>query len=121
MVRTAADILADLQTRGDLPIPAPTTTDEVAILRWEDPPPRDLRGGSRYPAPESKYAKILRELTARPGRWALIFVGSKGRATTIADAIRYGERARSFDAVTRGVDGRTRTYARYVGDEGLAR
>lgn len=118
MVRTADAILADLQIRGDLPVPAPTSTDEAAILRWEDPPPRDLRGGSRYPAPESKYAQILRELSARPGRWALIFVGSKSRATTIADAIRYGERALSFDAVTRTVDGKTRTYARHLGDVG---
>jgi hypothetical protein len=118
MVRRAADILADIES-GETQPAAPA--DIATILRWEDPPPRDARGRTAYPPPDSKYADLADELRARPGEWALIYNGDKTRATHLATTIRLGQIpvfARDFDAVTRTIAGRTRTYARYIGDQG---
>lgn len=84
---------------------------------------RPGRGNPGHPAPESKYAPIARELRARPGEWALVYVGTKVKATSLANSIRFASNtafrpAYDFEAVSRTIAGRTRCYARYVGDQG---
>jgi hypothetical protein len=119
VIRTADAILAELRGTGYEPT---EPGGPRRVLRWEDPPPRDLRGGSRYPVPASKYAPLADELKAHPGRWALIYVGEKAKATSIARVISLGQvpvmAFRDYEAVTRTADGQTRVYARYIGEAG---
>lgn len=119
MVRKAADILAQVEASGAQPAPAAAPpVEHPAVLRWENPPPRNPRGQPIHPLPASKYEDLTAELRQRPGVWALVFVGEKVRATRVADAVRLGRRGSDYEAVTRNVDGRTRAYARYIGDQG---
>lgn len=90
------------------------------VIRWEEPPP----GNARRPlgSGHSRYTAVADELRAQPGRWALVFEGRAGMATGLATHIRMGSMhcftpAGDFDAVSRRIDGYTRVYARYVGDE----
>lgn len=123
MVRTAADILASLETAG-----AKLTLDDQepewpAVIRWEEPPPRDPRGHDRRPSQESKYDRLAAQLRARPGEWALVYEGPKGKASGMAMVIRLSQVVAfpnlDYEATTRTIGGgKTRTYARYIGDEG---
>lgn len=127
MVRSAADILAELEAAETKPAaPGPVEpVERPTVLRWENPPPRSPRGNPNpgLAAPESKYAPAAAELRERPGEWGLLFVGSKATAASLGNIIRSGviaafRPAGDYDAVTRTVAGRTRTYARYLGDVG---
>lgn len=91
-----------------------------SVLRWEEPPP------SRFPdrpwtTRRSHLEDLAEELRQRPSDWALVYEGTPGRASGMATHIRLGQLrcftpTGDFDAVTRKVDGVTRTYARYVGE-----
>lgn len=122
LVRTAAQILADIEAAGDQPPPA--DPDWPAVIRWEQPPPRDPRGRPcrRTPEPESKYERLAAQLRSRPGVWALVYEGEKARASGIAMVIRLSQVVAfpnlDYEAVTRTRDRVTRTYARYIGDVG---
>lgn len=119
MIRKAADILAQVEASNIQPVPAPEPpVGHPAVIRWENPPPRSPRGNPAHPLPASKYEALTAQLRQRPSVWALVFVGEKVRATRVADAIRLGRRGSDYEAVTRNVDGRTRAYARYIGDQG---
>lgn len=120
MVRSAADILAEVEVTGPDVQPEPS---QPAVIRWEEPPPSDARGGSTRYNPLSKYLPLAAELRRRPGDWALVFEGVKSHATSLANIIRYGVGGAfipggDYEAVTRTRDRVTRTYARYLGDVG---
>lgn len=98
-----------------------TVSRELAVLRWEEPPPSLTAGAKRPEQPVSKWAAIARELAARPGDWAVIFEGRPSYATSLASNIRYGQLtafapAGDFDATSRLLNGKRIVYARYLGD-----
>lgn len=82
------------------------------LIEWCDPPPAST-GGTSEQHPWAAVAYLLR---ARPGKWACI---EKGSAFWLAPRIKRGVGAwrpeGAFEAVTRMVDGRIYTWARYVG------
>lgn len=91
-----------------------------AILRWEDPPPEQT---GRHKHRRFDHPSIAAELRAQPGRWGLIFVGSRASrlATSITNGVLAAYRpAGDFEAVSRiRPDGRDAVYVRYLGDGGL--
>jgi hypothetical protein len=121
MVRSAADILAEIEAVPARPTP-PAEPDWPTVIRWEEPPPRDPRGHDKdpTPAPESKYERLAAQLRSRPGEWALVYEGVKAKAAGMAMVIRLSQVVAfpnlDYEATTRTRDRVTRTYARYVGD-----
>jgi hypothetical protein len=92
--------------------------DQLAIVRWEKPPPPRFNGGRRPPF--SRFQAIAEQLRARRGEWAVV-EERPGRARGLAAHIRMGhmdcfQPAGDFDAVTRHRGGVSTTYARFVGD-----
>jgi hypothetical protein len=120
MVRSASAIRAEVEAVGDVVQPEPG---QPGVIRWEEPPPSDTRGGPTRYNPLSKYLPLAAELRRRPGDWALVYEGVKSHATSLANIIRYGIGGAfipggDYEAVTRTRDRVTRTYARYLGDVG---
>jgi hypothetical protein len=82
-------------------------------IEWEEPPPRESRGGS-------KWDPIARVLRSRPGQWACI---GRDIATSVVTDIRRGtlkcwQPEGSFEVATRNHTERWRAdvYVRYVGE-----
>lgn len=120
MVRSASDILAAVEAAGPDMRPEPG---QPAVIRWEQPPTSDPRGGPTRYNPLSKYMPLAAQLRGQPGEWAVVFEGVKSHATSLANIIRYGiggafAPAGDYESATRTRDRVTRTYARYLGDVG---
>ena len=84
------------------------------ILRWEDPPPQ-RRSPSRH-----NWALIAELLRANPKRWAVISEGTRAADAALTRQIKSAmimafRPAGHFDACSRSIDGKTVTYARYLG------
>lgn len=94
----------------------------TSVIRWEDPPPASPLARPNNRGVPSRHFPLAGELRDNPGKWALIFEGDPGRATTLATNIRLGRvtpfsPAGEFDAVQRSRGSRvTAVYARYVGE-----
>lgn len=93
--------------------------EQAQIIRWEEPPPAR---GTGHHATFSRYEGIAKDLTKRPGEWAVV-QEKQGSGSGLATHIRMGQMtcftpAGDFDACTRQIDGVATVYARYVGDGG---
>lgn len=96
-----------------------TDTTPGGVVRWENPPPQ--RRGD--PSPSNQYKAAADTLRTRPGEWGLVRDDvPTGTASGLVQRIKHGwtcfAPAASFEAVSRpgSRDGRSRVYARYVGD-----
>lgn len=96
--------------------------DQAQIIRWEEPPPTNAKGGRGFGSASSQWAEVAKLLTANVGRWALLKeCTSVHSAGSLAGRVREGRvlcfaPRGDFEACTRAVDGQYRVYARYLGD-----
>lgn len=91
----------------------------MSVIRWEDPPPH----GNSKPKPAYKYQSVVDDLRANPGEWAVVLEDvTTGTAGAMVHRIKNGWTCflpgGAFEAVCRNGEraGRSRVYARYVGD-----
>jgi hypothetical protein len=87
------------------------------VIRWEDPPSPDPRGGYRNPH-IADWSLVAAQLRDRPGRWGVV---SERAQSGVAVNIREGKLAGfkpagSFDAKNVRVNGLLTLYARYIGE-----
>jgi hypothetical protein len=95
----------------------------VTVIRWEDPPPDNLRRRPHAPRRTEHWKLAAAELRANPGGWAVIAESvAWSYAGGIAGQIKAGRLAAfrpagAFEAQTRTVAQSYIVYARYVGGE----
>lgn len=87
------------------------------VMRWEEPPPREARSGRKG----SRYEPVVDALKAAPGRWAVVFEGTKSSVTTTTYNMRTGntkyfQPAGDFEFVARVSGAEGKIYARFVGE-----
>ena len=90
------------------------------IISWETPPPSNRGRREGNPRP-SMLDHLAAELRARPRRWAVVFEGNQVRAGSTRNSINGGlttafSPAGSFEACVRTDRGKTRVFARFVGE-----
>lgn len=84
----------------------------MSAFKWQDPPAAAMRKGA------GKHAAIAAELRANPGRWALVLEGNSNSHAINKGLIACYLPAGSFESVARRrADGKSDTYARYIGGE----
>lgn len=117
----AADRWYPMSTGWFASTPLAFEQDAGGILRWEDPPPQ------RRPPSRHNWALIAEKLRTNPKRWAVISEGSRAADAALTRQIKSAmimafRPAGHFDACSRSTDGKTVTYARYVGpsDDGAS-
>lgn len=87
------------------------TEHDGGIIRWEDPPDVEPARRSR------PWALVAHQLRHRPGQWALIDDQSNTwiQPRIVSGRGHWWKPRGAYESVTRTLNGRIYTYARYVG------